>query len=166
MFLKTNDRTVNLRNVSNINYIHDRNRIVFNMNYSITIEYNGTTKTISDYVYWDGINSEDLNTNIEYLENTDYFQDNFIDKLNNAGSININEISSIKFSEKKNRVIFNLSHPVSYHTGNGIMRVTSEFVYVNCKDLNEFMEYSTYVQETMDAVQTEYEGDYYGNSID
>ena len=40
MFLQTNDRIINLKNVSNINILGHQNRIVFNLNYNIEIMTN------------------------------------------------------------------------------------------------------------------------------
>jgi hypothetical protein len=152
LFLQTNDRIINLKNVSNINILHDSNRIIFNLNYNIEIQYSDKkekSKFISDYVYWDGVNSTDLKYNIDYLLNNSYFKQNFISQLNMKGFININEISSIKFSEKKNRVIFNLSHPITFTDFDGKSKITSEFVYVNCNDIHNYNEYVEYVKKEL-----------------
>lgn len=148
MFLKTNDRIINLKNVSNINILKDRNRIIFNLNYNIEIvtDYD-SSKQISDYVYWDSINSDDLLQNLDHLEKSKYFKENFIEQIDGQGFINVNEISSIKFSDKKLRVIFNLSHPVTFRDHSGTERITSEFVYVNCRSPQKYKEYVAYVNE-------------------
>lgn len=146
MFIQTADRIINLKNVSNINILIDRNRIVFNLNYSIDINANGRTKLISDYVYWDAVSKDNLELNIRHLGSNNYFKDNFLTQPSEYGFINLNEISSVKLSEKKNRVIFNLSHPVTFKDFDGNERITSEFVYVNCKDVNEFKKYVEYVK--------------------
>lgn len=145
-FLQTNDRIINLKNVSNINILVDRNRIVFNLNYSIEIDANGRTKLISDYVYWDSVSKDNLELNIKHLGSNNYFKDNFLTQPTSNGFINLNEISSVKLSEKKNRVIFNLSHPITFKDFDGNERITSEFVYVNCKDVNEFKTYVNYIK--------------------
>jgi hypothetical protein len=151
LFLTTNDRLVNLQNVSNINVIRDRNRIVFNLNYNIEIkkDYKGKVKFISDYVYWDAKTDEELNQFIDIIIGQDYFKGNFIDQIDGNGFININEISSIKFSDRKYRVIFNLSHPITFKDFDGNERITSEFVYVNCKDSTQYNEYVKYVKQTL-----------------
>lgn len=151
MFLQTNDRLINLKNVSNINILQDRKRIVFNLNYNIEItsDYEGYSKFISDYVYWDAISENDLNENLEVLKSNNYFKNNFITQSCEHGFINVNEISSIKFSEKKHRVIFNLSHPITFKDFDGNERITSEFVYVNCKDFNKYKEYVQFVKTTL-----------------
>lgn len=148
MFLNTNDRIINLKNVSNINILKDRNRIIFNLNYNIVIstDREDQSKQISDYVYWDAINSEDLKGNLEHLGKSKYFKENFIKQIDGHGFINKNEISSIKLSEKKYRVIFNLSHPVTFRDNQGVERITSEFVYINCRNPQKYKEYVNYVQ--------------------
>lgn len=148
MFLKTNDRLINLKNVSNINILQGerRNRIIFNMNYNIEIYKD---KFISDYVYWDAIDAQDLVDNIAYINKNKYFCENFIEQIAGKGYININEISSIKFAEKKNRVIFNLSHPVTFKNYDGEKKLTSEFVYVNCGTFIKYKEYSEYIQNAL-----------------
>ena len=145
-FLQTNDRIINLKNVSNINIIRDKNRIVFNLNYNIQILTEQSTKLISDYVYWDAINAENLKQNLDHLKLNSYFIENFIEEVNDSGYININEISSIKFSEKKFRVIFNLSHPVTFRDFDRKERITSEFVYVNCTNLDQYKRYEQYIK--------------------
>lgn len=149
MFLQTNDRIVNLQNVSNINILEDRNRIIFNLNYNIEISSYGKPKLISDYVYWDSSNHVDFSNNLLSLTQNEFFIENYIYQINGNGFINKNEISSVKFSDKKNRIIFNLSHPVTFKDFEGNDKITSEFVYVNCKDYAGFKEYKAYIENTL-----------------
>lgn len=155
MFLQTTDRIINLQNVSNINILKESNRIIFNMNYNIEIAYfdkvqrKEKSKFISDYVYWDAYSYNDMIANLKALQTLDYFKDNFIEQTPGNGFINKNEISSIKFSEKKNRVIFNLSHPVTFTDFDGKEKITSEFVYVNCSDVNQYDSYVDYVKSEL-----------------
>ena len=152
MFLQTTDRIINLQNVSNINILKDSNRIIFNMNYNIEITHfdrvtrKEKTKFISDYVYWDAYNNEEMQLNLKELQDIKYFKDNFIKQSADHGFINKNEISSIKFADKKNRIIFNLSHPVTFTDFDGKEKITSEFVYVNCTDQNQYSAYVNYVR--------------------
>lgn len=148
MFLKTNDRIVNLKNVSNINILKDKMRIVFNLNYSIEINNSRGSKMISDYVYWDAVDSEDFHDNIVRIKSNEFVQVAFIPYVDESGFVNISEISSVKFSEKKNRVIFNLSHPVSFTDFDRNEKITSEFVYVNCPD-GTYKEYRDTVQSSL-----------------
>jgi len=142
MFIKAGDRLVNLANVSNINIV--KCRIVFNMNYGVEIVTH-KNKIISDYVYWDASNEEEFEANMALLETIDYFNENYISKPRNNGFINVNEISSIKFVHAQRRVIFNLSHPVGFKDRDGENRITSEFIYANCRTEEEYSEYVSYV---------------------
>jgi hypothetical protein len=120
------------------------------MNYNIEISHfdrvtkREKTKYISDYVYWDAQDATELAENLKSLQCT-YFNDNFIKQTAGHGFINKNEISSVKFSDKKYRVIFNLSHPVTFTDFDGKEKITSEFVYVNCSDQNQYAAYVNYV---------------------
>lgn len=149
--MRTNDRLVNLKNVSNINIV-DGKRIIFNMNYNIEITYydkqskKEKTKLISDYVYWDANGQQEMAKNLEQIKKFKYFNDKFINQGIGNGFINKDEISSVKFSDRKNRVIFNLSHPVTFVDYDGKEKITSEFVYVNCPDEEQYIAYSDYVK--------------------
>ncbi len=151
MFLRTNDRIINLQNVSNINVLKDSNRIIFNMNYNIEIAYfdkvqrKEKTKFISDYVYWDANSFEEMSENLKELQSMKYFDKTFINQTAGNGFINKNEISSVKFSDRKLRVIFNLSHPITFTDFDGKEKITSEFVYVNFNDQNHYASYVNYV---------------------
>jgi hypothetical protein len=140
MFIQTNDRIVNLKNVSNINVLDDYKRVVFNMNYNVEIKKRNDYVFISDYVYWDLLSSTQLNESLSSILNSTFFKDNFI--IHNNQFVNMNEISSIKFSDKKLRIIINLSHPVTYTDYNGIQSITSEFVYFNFNDVSEYNEFA------------------------
>jgi len=136
VFIKTNDRIINLVNVSNINIVTKQKRVVFNMNYSIEILDYGRMKTISDYSYLDARDNDDFDLILSSIMNNQYIIDNFISHDN--GYINKNEISSIKFSDKKNRIIVNLSHPVSFTDYNNNDKITSEFVYINFTNKHDY----------------------------
>lgn len=129
--IKVNDLIVNLKNVSNIVILN--NRIVFNMNYTICIKTDYHDKFISDYIYWDS----NVEINREFLYKNKYIRDNFI-KIN-KNLINKNEISSIKFLESQTRIIFNMSHPVTFKDRNGNKSLTSEFVYIDFNQISEFL---------------------------
>lgn len=147
-FINTKEQILNLKNVSNINVSTERNRIIFNLNFNIEIPQKNTNKKISAYVYWDGDNLEDLSNNIKALEENEYFKNNFIKQLN-SGFINKNEISSVKFLYEKKRVIFNLSHPAHFYDSSDKEKMTSEFVYVNCKSDDVYNDYAEYVKSSL-----------------
>lgn len=122
------------------------------MNYNIEISYfdkvtrREKSKLISDYVYWDANSYNDMIANLKSLQTMKYFIGNFIKQTDGHGFINKNEISSVKFSDKKYRVIFNLSHPITFTDFDGKEKITSEFVYVNCTDLTQYDSYVNYVK--------------------
>lgn len=154
-FINISDKIVNLSNVSNVNIIQSKNRIVFNLNYNIEISYfdkrknNIANRFISDYIYWDCLDSNELYLNLSTLKRNKYFRENFIKEANDKGFINKNEISSVKFVELKHRIIFNLSHPVTFVDFNKEEKITSEFVYVNCNDFKQYCDYCGYVKEQL-----------------
>jgi len=151
VFLQINDKIINLKNVSNINILRNNNRIIFNLNYNIELH----DKIISDYVYLDTINEDDMKDKLDYLYKDEYFKENFIKQNKKNGYININEISSIKFIKNKNRVIFNLAHPVTFKKYNGDKHITSEFVFVNCINYNEYVKYVQYIYKVTGIIQGE-----------
>jgi hypothetical protein len=102
-------------------------------------------------VYWDAVDAKDQQENISRLLANEYFVKNFLRDTSNNVFVNMNEISSIKYSEKKHRVIFNLSHPVTFRDHDKKERVTSEFVYVNCNSFAHYKEYVNYVKTTIEG---------------
>jgi hypothetical protein len=148
LFFQVNDKIINLKNVSNINVLKNKKRIIFNMNYSIDISVGKQQKTISDYVYWDCVDLNSLNDNITSLIGCKYFYSNFIEN-GHGGFINTQEISSIKFVKSKKRVIFNLSHPVTFIDSDQKAKITSEFVYCNFNNTEEYSSYVYYLQEAL-----------------
>lgn len=148
-FIQLDNMLVNLQNVCNINIKNDsyKKRIIFNMNYNIEINTNNGLKMISDYVYWDSHSETHIVDSVEELYNNDYFVNNFIHQGSpKKGYININEISSIKYSPHKNRVIFNLSHPISFVDYDKSVKVTSEFIFVDFNTTNELNDYVEYIK--------------------
>jgi len=148
MFLKTDDRLINLVNVSSINV--SGTRIIFNMNYSIELDLRGKKKLISDYVYWDSNTNEEMLQKLETIkllnDSAFNFDDLFFEKPHNTGFINIEEVSSIKFIDEKLRVIVNLSHTISYMDKRGNTSLTSDFVYVNSRSRDDYDVFKEYVQ--------------------
>lgn len=140
------DQMVNLQNVSSVKVIEEELRIVFNMNYPIALKVGGTLKKISDYVYWDCSGSEELAFSLSDILVSEYFRENFLTQIGNC-FVNKNEIGSIKLDNDKMRIIFNLSHPVAFRGQNA--RCTSEFVYVDCKDQEEYKLYVDYLKRSI-----------------
>lgn len=138
-FININNTLLNLESVSNVNIQRKRNRVIFNLNYTIGVPKSSKedqSKRISDYVYWDFSNNLELVNSVENLLNHNYIKENFI-ILGNSW-INKNEISTVKFDQNKLRFIFNLSNSATFVDRKGDIRLTSEFVYVDFDDYNEF----------------------------
>lgn len=146
-FFWANDVLVNLKNVSNINVL-DTRRVVFNMNYTIEMKTRNDKKLISDYVYWDAKDTDDLDKNLSNLYSNEYIKQYFLSIEGQSILINKNEISSVKFMGRQNRIIFNLSHPVTFKNHDG-KSLTSEFVYINCKLNEEFQKNSQSIKSQL-----------------
>ena len=144
MFINANNSLVNLKKVSNVNIIEGKNRIVFNMNYSIEMKRGFGTKMISDYVYWDASSRAEFEEIKQELYKNNYFSVNFLQgsEYNSSISyINLNEISSVKVNVDRKRIIFNLSHSVTFRDTNKDERLTSAFVFVDFINADEFKQY-------------------------
>ena len=152
MFFETNDgKMVNLREVTSIAFEDFTKsgsktyKIIFNMNYGISLKGN-SGKIISDYVYSIYNNGQDFEESLFYLMNlVDEYQ--WI-KTIEPRIINPDHISFVTQDYKKNRIIFNLASSVSFH-GDYESR-TSDFIYVNCKDEEDFQERLNDVREKLD----------------
>jgi hypothetical protein len=144
MFINANNSLVNLEKVSNVNIIEGKNRIVFNMNYSIEMKRGFGTKMISDYVYWDASSTAEFQEIKKELYKNSYFSMNFLQGSEYNGSIsyiNLNEISSVKVNDDRKRIIFNLSHSVTFKDTNKDERLTSAFVFVDFRNADQFKQY-------------------------
>ena len=148
-FFNTGTRLVNLKNVSNINVL-ETGRIVFNLNYSIEMAKNNNYKWISDYVYYDTRNNQEFISAISELNEMEYINDNYL--IHKKGYININEISSVKFADKTNRVIFNLSHFVTFKDRHNNENITSEFVFVDFNDYTSYTEFKELTQKKLGSL--------------
>lgn len=153
-FLEIEDKILNLQNISNVNILKNRRRIVFNMKYSIEIDSEDKhsnkkiKKMISDYVYLDSKDKAEFNENLSNLKMNSYFKKYFL-KGTNYNYINVNCISSIKFSEDKLRTIFNLSNSVSFNDFNKNQKLTSEFIFVNHDSYEDFIDYKESLKELL-----------------
>jgi len=138
MFIKINDKYINLKEVSSVNIL--KNRVAFDFSTPVELD-NG--KLISYYAYYDG-NSEEF---FQYLESLDFIKQNFIKILKDnktKGLVNINKICAIKFIEGE-RCIFNLSHSTTSVGFDNKVRLTSKFIYVDFSHKKEFEAYKIYV---------------------
>lgn len=135
MFLRVNDRLVNLSKVSNIKVIEPSNnrlgKIFFNLDYSVKVG-NYNDEWVCDYVEY--IRQEDDNM-ISTIELNDYINQNFF-KVDNY-YINKNTISSVKFEDANNKICINFGNPSTIRTQGGNI-VTSYFVFINSNSIEEY----------------------------
>lgn len=152
MFFETNDsKFVNLREVTSIAFEEytDRNgidkyKVIFNMNYGISLR-NNTDKIISDYVYSVYEDRREFDDVLLYLMN---LVDEYLwIKMKEPRIVNPDHISFVTQDYRKNRIILNLASSVSFH-GNDFSK-TSDFVYLNCSDAEEYNERLTSIREQL-----------------
>lgn len=120
------NRIVNLTNVSNIFVEEDKQRVIFNMNYSVKIFGN---KVTPDYTYWD-YTTEDEKQEIVDLIQSKLRETSWIFPENDTlRYVNLDCVSSIGFDDHKNRIIFNLNYPVTHPKDD--RKLTSDYVFWN-----------------------------------
>lgn len=139
-YVQANDTFINLAQISNINVLEHRNRIVFNFGYPVLIEIKDSKKIISDYIYNDFNDKNSFNEYLNSLYGNDFIKENFLIQGKKGGLINKEKISSFKVQEDKLRVIFNMSHSIEINT-NGKDILAPEFVYVNFDTKSEYNEF-------------------------
>ena len=78
---------------------------------------------------------------------------NFIKKpASGNGYINLNRVSSVKFDNSKNRIIFNFANSIDFmnhNAQNAQFKITSEFIYCDFTDPDKFMAESESVKNAM-----------------
>ncbi len=117
------------------------------MNYGISLRSN-PDKIISDYVYSVYTARSDFDDALFYLMNlVDEYQ--WI-KMKEPRIINPEHISFVTQDYKKNWIILNLASSVSFH-GNDHSR-TSDFVYLNCSNADEFNERLSNIREQLEEL--------------
>lgn len=128
---KGQDRIVNLKNVSFVVIEEEKNRLIFNLDYSIQLE----NKTmVSDYIYWTFNSLSDLQVEWQRVQDSGYF---LIGPEDGMKLINIDKVSSIKFDDRNLRVIWNMCNSIHHkiksydRDGQYIEKIiqTSDFVY-------------------------------------
>lgn len=137
-FIKVKGKIINLNKVSNIKIINKNNGYVvfFNFNYSININKSDKVLTISDYAEFGIYNDKDISRFKTELKLNSFIENNFIEYYN--GYINKNEISCIKQDDYNNKIIINLSNPKSFKAESGEYGITSEFIFINCRSVDEY----------------------------
>jgi hypothetical protein len=150
-----NIRTINLGTVSNIAFVKETDRhgvkrfkIIFNFATSISLK-NDFTKIISEYSYFVYDNEEEYQEMIDKI--SVYTQDRLWLMPRVSGEIdrviNPEFISFISLDPRKNRVIVNLTTPVSFWSNN--TRLTSDFMYLDFSTSDEFKTELLYMKDVL-----------------
>lgn len=147
-FVKDN-QIVNLQNVSTIKLHREKNRIIFNLNYSIKIERNGTEKLRADYVYWDFDDTKTLDDIFYKLSKARFVKDNFIDLRYGGILVNKASISSIKLELSTNRLIFNLNNLRDFSNPKAGIHTTSDFFFIDYVTAEQAKEMYNSIIETL-----------------
>jgi hypothetical protein len=151
-FMRTSDGDyINLLQVSNIVFEPDwtdrfgnhKPKIIYNFNYQVSLP--NTDKKISDYKYSIYRSMQEYEADVEELNKLINEKKWIAPIVNNKINkiINPDKISFITHDDDNMRIIINLSTPVSFH-GN-YHRMTSDFVYINHTDWEEYQNNLSYV---------------------
>lgn len=134
------EKVVNLSSVSNIVFIKNEHRVIFNMNYACSISSMGAKRSaeLADYIYWDTYTDED----IVKLKNSQYIKDNFISFPGFNRLVNKNSIASVKFDYERKRIIINLNCSIRLKPDE---HLSSDFIFVNAPTPELFEQYKNIV---------------------
>lgn len=147
MFIIHNDKIVNLANVSSFKLHRTKNRIIFNMNYTIKIN----SRYSSDYVYFDFDNENSMYEMFEGIKQNYYFREKFIRLENGYDGIwaNRDNISSIKkvVSNGSYTLIINYNFGESFIDKNGREGVTSGYTSLTCRSEEQLNDNFNYLAE-------------------
>ena len=155
-FLETPDKDlINLQSVSNIVFDPDwtdrqgnhKPKIIFNFDYQVSLP--GSDKKIADYKYIIFGDKKDYDQYVFILNQLVNEQPNgknwlapmINGKVNKI--INPDKISFVTSDDSNLRIILNLRTPVSFH--NNYKRMTSDFVYLNHNNWDEYQNNLGYI---------------------
>ena len=153
------NQIINLDHVSRIAYDKDNLRIIFNLDYGVEIDVNSPIngkkikKLITDYIYINFDSEDEFYSNINKLDEALLRVFNFIRKpASGNGYINLNRVSSVKFDNSKNRIIFNFANSIDFmnhNIRNSQFKITSEFIYCDFDDRGKYVIESEKVKEVI-----------------
>lgn len=132
------NQIINLDHVSSIAYDVENFRIIFNLDYGVEIDVDSgmgkkVKKLITDYIYVNFDSMESYSAASVKLNSVISEIPNFIKKpASGNGYINLNRVSSVKFDDSKNRIIFNFANSIDFMNHNAQkarFKITSEFIY-------------------------------------
>lgn len=126
-------KIINLDNVSNVGVDIGKLRLIFNFQHSINI-FNGGLSP--DYVYMDFDTSKEMGEMFgliaEKCKDAYFISENPANRM-----VNHSAVCSINIEESRNRIIFNLNHPISSKDRSDD-KVSSNFVFWNFESKDSF----------------------------
>jgi hypothetical protein len=155
-FFETSDgKLVNLDNVTNIVFDPDftdrfgnkRSKIIFNLDYHLSLPR--SDKKVADYVYSVYTDKNEYQESVKKLNELVNRKSWIAPITNNTISkvINPDKISFMTKDDDNYRVILNLNTSVSFY--GDYQRLTSDFVYLNFYDDEEYQNNLTYITELL-----------------
>jgi len=147
MFIKhKSSKIINLTNVSNIGLDLHKTRVIFNFQHSIDVFRSGLCP---DYIYIDCSNNKELEEFYKEII-TKVRGKYFIDTKIGNRMVNIDSVCSIYMESDRNRIIFNLNHPIEgTDRKTGRTKITSNFIFWNFDSVEEYEEAVIAVNELM-----------------
>lgn len=137
MFIKANESLINLDNVTNIGFLDNKLKIVFNFNCSIDSDKKGRIQLVADYRYWSFDNVDDYNNAISDLEKLIINDKNWIIHKNHHW-VNLKYVTHINSDKAKNRIIFNLNNSITRDTRLGEDSLINDFVFWTFENSEDF----------------------------
>jgi len=151
-----NSRIVNLKSVTNIAFEEFVNRhnqmtykIILNFSYGISLKKN-TKKRVPDYCYfiYDEKDAYDVmvDTLTDLIHEKEWIAPRIGGVINRI--INPDKISFISKDPGHNRIIINIAASVSFY--NDFERITSDFIFLDFSDEQEYEENLEYLKASLD----------------
>ena len=151
-----NSRIVNLREVTNIAFEEftdrhgeDKQKIILNFGYNISLKHN-VSKKVPDYTYFIYGDRDEYDKMVDSLTGLIHEKDWIAPRIdgNINRIINPDSISFISKDPGQNRIIINIATSVSFY--NDFNRATSDFIFLDFKDEQEYKENLEYLKVALD----------------
>jgi hypothetical protein len=141
MFIQANQSIINLDNVTNIGFLDNRKRIVFNFNCSIESDKNNNIQLVADYRYWNFESTEEYDLESAKLKLLLLAIGNWVEPaVHNHHWVNTYFVTHVNSDDKRNRLIFNLCNSISKDTKLGNNSIVNDFVFWDFNGEREFFE--------------------------
>jgi hypothetical protein len=154
-FIECNNGIINLGNVSNIGFIENKNRVIFNFNYSIPLPKKNVQdeeKIVADYKYADFSTQEDFEEFVIMLghkaEELNFIMSRDEGTLLDRHWINPLHISFVGTDEPKNRIIFNMTNQTNKMIG-GKNKIINDFIFWDVGSKEQFKSNMSMIYNTL-----------------